>query len=105
MRAQILGIGLDRFHHQVQFAEPTFPLHNLAGECRIGDQQGTRLLTLLGIERAEDVLGGERIRMVDVAHEPRHCSTSARLRRSDARSRWTGMSSFIESCSRLNAPK
>src|SRR5207244_3389000 len=56
------------------------------------------------VERAERVLGGKGIGVAGFAHGPRHCSTSRRLRRNDARSRLTGISSLIESCSRVKAP-
>ncbi len=98
------AVRLDRLDHQVQLAEAAFPHLHLGDECFVRGQQIARLGTLVGIERAEHVLGSDRIRIAEPVHDPRHCSTSLRLRRSDARNRFTGMSSLIESSSRENAP-
>src|SRR5262249_41978264 len=99
-----LGLRLDRFDHEVQFAEPAFPQLHFGGECLVCVQQGPRLRAFVEIERAEHVFGSKRVGVVEVAHDLRHCSISSRLRRSEALSRSTGMSSLAASCSPLNAP-
>src|SRR5262249_54225263 len=99
-----LGLRLDRFDHEMQFAEPTLPQFHVGGECLVAVQQGPRPRALLEVEGAEYVFGGKRIRVVEFAHDLRHCSISSRPRRSDALSRSTGMSSLAASCSRLKAP-
>ena len=99
-----LAVRLDRLDHQVQLAEPALPQAHLGGKSLIDAEHGLGLGAFGAVERAERVLGGKGIGVAGFAHGPRHCSTSRRLRRNEARNRLTGMSSLIESCSRVKAP-
>ena len=98
------GVWLDGLDHQVQFAEPALPQLDFGGERCIRLEQVARLRALLEIKAAKHIFGGQRIHVVEFAHDLRHPSISSRLRRRDARSRSIGMSSLAESCSRLKAP-
>ena len=98
-----LRIGLDRLHHQVQVAEASLPDPHDAPEGRVDFGKGGCAVALLIVEGAEHVFRGERVQLI-VAYDVRHCSISNRLRRSDALSRFAGMSSLTASSSRVNAP-
>src|SRR5256885_16147489 len=99
-----LAVLRERLVQQGQLAEPTLPQAHLGGKALIDAEHGLGLGAFGAVERAERVLGGKGIGVAGFAHGPRHCSTSRRLRRNDARSRLTGISSLIESCSRVKAP-
>ena len=56
-----LGRRLDRFHHDIELAEPAFPLPHGRLEARIERQQRLGVFALLGGKGAEHVFRGEGI--------------------------------------------
>jgi hypothetical protein len=99
-----LRIGLDGLNHEMEFTEAALPQLHLGRKIRVHRQQAAHFFALIEIERAEYILGGQYVLIADAGHDLRHCSTSIRLRRSEAFNKLAGRSSLSESSSRVNAP-
>src|SRR5262249_23462963 len=99
-----LPAGRPRLRPRRAVAQAPLPQPDFRCERVIARKQLLSLVALAAVQSAKDVFGGKPVDIGWHTHALRHSSTSTRLCRNAPLSTSSGMSSFTESCSRLNAP-